>query len=265
VRKFGLITTRSTDGTTPDVTPLRTGLQACGVQLVVKRDDQSTAAARSGVNTMVALQDEGVTSVMCLCNRNDLVNVYMPAASAQGYQPEWVQSSYINTDIDNAYGGGNAPPDQSAHVIGLSFRNKLNPKQDMPWYWAVKEADPTFEPPAASYYSAHSRYMQLSLLAAGIQLAGPELTPETFAQGLHRAQFANPGAGQPRYFQARVGFQGPRHVMSVDASMFWFDPQRPGTIDPSVPGAICYVDRGRRYVLGAWPKGEPAFRRGPCL
>jgi hypothetical protein len=265
VRKFGLITTRSTDGTTPDVAPLRNGLGACGVDLVAKRDDQTTAAARSGVNTMVALQDAGVTSVMCLCSRNDLVNVYMPAASAQGYQPEWVQSSYINTDLDNAYGGGNAPPDQSSHVIGLSFRNKLNAKQDMPWYWAVKEADPAYEPPAAAYYSSHSRYMQLSLLAAGIQLAGPKLTPETFAQGLHRARFPNPGAGAPPYFQSQVGFAGPRHVMSVDASMFWYDPQRPGTIDPSVPGAVCYVDRGRRYVLGAWPKGEPAFRRGPCL
>ncbi len=265
VRKFGVITTRSTDGTTPDLGLLRSGLQRCGVALVEKRDDQTTGAARSGVNTMVALQDAGVTSVLCLCNSPDLRSVYMTAASAQGYQPEWVQSSYINTDLDNTYGGGNAPPDQSAHVIGVSFRNKLSRRQDMPWYAAVKEADPAFEPSAGSYYSSHSRYMQLSLLAAGIQLAGPELTPETFAQGLQRAQFANPGAGEAPFFQSRVGFAGPRHVMSVDASMFWFDPQQPGTIDPSVPGAICYVDRGRRYVLGAWPKGEPAFRRGPCL
>ena len=265
VRKFGLITTRSTDGTTPDVGALRGGLKGCGVELVEKRDDQSTATTRSGVNTMVSLQDAGVTSVMCLCSVNDLKNVYMPAASAQGYQPEWVQSSYINTDLDNSYSGGSAPPDQSAHVIGISFRNKLNAKQDMPWYWAVKEADPSFEPPPAGYYSAHSRYMQLSLLAAGIQLAGPKLTPETFRQGLQRAQFANPGAGAAPYFQSRVGFAGPRHTMSLDAGMFWYDPQRPGTIDPSVPGAVCYVDRGRRYALGSWPSGDPAFRTGPCL
>ena len=135
----------------------------------------------------------------------------------------------------------------------------------MPWYWAVKEADPAFEPAAAAYYSSHSRYMQLSLLAAGIQLAGPRLTPETFAQGLHRARFPNPGAGAAPYFQSRVGFQGPRHTMSVDAGMFWYDPQRPGTIDPSVPGAVCYVDRGRRHARGSWPTGEPAFRTGPCL
>ena len=264
-REFGVITTRATDGTTPDLAPLLDGLRACGVEPLVKVDDTTTAPAREGVNTIVQMQDAGVTSVMCLCRGNDVSGVYMPAASAQGYQPEWVQSSYINTDLDNTYGGGKAPADQSRNVIGITLRNKLLPRQDMPWHWAVKEVAPTYEPPASSYYSAHSRYVQLLLLASGIQLAGPELTPESFARGLQAAQFPNPGAGTAPYFQARVGFQGPRHTMSDDAAMFWFDPQRPGTIDPSVPGAICYVDRGRRYAPGQWPTGDPAFRTGPCL
>ena len=264
-RTFGVITTRATDGTVPDLAPLLGGLRGCGVEPVVRQDDTTTAPAREGVNTMVQMQDAGVTSVLCLCQPNDVAGVYMPAASAQGYQPEWVQSSYINTDLDNTYGGGKAPADQSSHVIGITLRNKLLPRQDMPWYWAVKEIVPTYEPAAGVYYAAHSRYVQLLLLASGIQLAGPELTPESFARGLQAAQFPNPGAGGAPYFQARVGFDGPRHTMSSDAAMFWFDPQRPGTIDPSVPGAICYVDRGRRHALGAWPQGEPAFRSGPCL
>ena len=264
-RRFGVITTRATDGTAPDLAPLLDGLTACGVSPVVKQDDTTTAPAREGVNTMVQMQDAGVTSVLCLCRANDVNGVYMPAASAQGYQPEWVQSSFINTDLDNTYGGGKAPADQSTHVIGITLRNKLLPRQDMPWYWAVKEIAPSYEPPAGVYYAAHSRYVQLLLLASGIQLAGPELTPESFARGLHAARFPNPGAGGAPYFQARVGFAGPRHTMSSDAAMFWFDPQRPGTIDPSVPGAICYVDRGRRYALGSWPTGDPAFRTGACL
>ena len=264
-REFGVISTRSTDGTTPDLTPLREGLSSCGVTPTEVRDDQTTDAARSGVNSIVTLRDAGVTSVMCLCTANDLRNVYMPAASAQGYQPEWVQSSYINNDLDNSYGGGNASPDQSGRVLGISFRNKLLPRQDMPWYWAVKEADPSFEPSGMAYYAAHSRYVQLLLLASGIQMAGPKLTPESFRAGLRRTVWANPGAGGPPYFQAEVGFGGPRHVMSVDASMFWFDPQRPGTVDPTVPGAICYVDRGVRYRLGRWPRTDPAFFTEPCL
>jgi hypothetical protein len=263
-RKFGLIYTRAVDGTVPDIGPLRNGLKACGTSLFEVRDDQTSDPSRNGVNTMVAMQNAGVTSVMCLCNVLDTRGVYMPAASGQGYQPEWVESSYINNDLDNSY-AGNAPPDQEQHILGVSFRNKLLPKQDMPWYWALREADPGADPQGNTYYASDSRYEQLLLLASGIQLAGPKLTPQTFAAGLMRAQFPNPGAGSAPYFQARVGFGGGRHTMSADATMFWYDPQRPGTIDPSVPGAICYVDRGRRYGLGAWTRSDPVFFSGPCL
>lgn len=264
VRKFGLIYTRAVDGTVPDIAPLRNGLRACGQTLFEVRDDQTSDPSRNGVNTMVSMQNAKVTSVLCVCNVLDTRQVYMPAASAQGYAPEWIESTYINNDLDNSYGGGNAPPDQAQHVLGLSFRNRLLPRQDMPWFWALREADPNANPSAGTYYSADSRYEQLLLLASGIQLAGPRLTPQTFAAGLQRARFANPGAGGAPYFQARVGFDGGRHTMTSDANLFWFDPSRPGTIDPSVPGAICYVDRGRRYGLGQWHRMDPPFFTGAC-
>src|SRR3546814_3837477 len=49
-RKFGVITTRSTDGTTPDLTRLRDGLSRCGVTAVERRDDQTAGPARSGIS-----------------------------------------------------------------------------------------------------------------------------------------------------------------------------------------------------------------------
>ncbi|MDT7571203.1 MAG: hypothetical protein QOE05_1377 [Actinomycetota bacterium] len=263
-RKFGLIYTRAVDGTVPDVRPLRNGLKSCGQSLFEVRDDQSSDPSRNGVNTMVSMQNAGVTSVICLCNVLDTRGVYMPAASGQGYQPEWVETTYINNDLDNAYGGGNAPPDQASHVLGVTFRNKLLPRQDMPWFWALREADPNADPGATTYYSANSRYQQLLLLASAIQLAGPKLTPQTFAAGLARARFPNPGAAGAPYYQARVGFDGGRHTMTADAAMFWYDPSRPGTIDPSSPGAICYVDHGRRYRLGEWRRSDPVFFAGSC-
>jgi hypothetical protein len=263
-RKFGLIYTRAVDGTAPDINPLRNGLKTCGQQLFEVRDDQSSDPSRNGVNTMVSMQNAGVTSVMCLCGVLDTRRIYMPAASGQGYQPEWVESTYINNDLDSSYSGGNAPPDQASHVLGLTFRNKLLPRQDMPWYWALREADPNADPSADAYYSANSRYEQLLLLAAGIQLAGPRLTPQSFAAGLQRARFPNPGAAGAPYYQSRVGFDGGRHTMMADAAMFWYDPSRPGTIDPSVPGAVCYVDHGRRYRLGQWGRSDPIFFAGSC-
>jgi hypothetical protein len=263
-RKFGLIYTRAVDGTVPDVSPLRKGLASCGASLFEVRDDQSTDPSRNGVNTMVSMQNAGVTSVLCVCNVSDTRGVYMTAASGQGYEPEWIESSYINNDLDNSYSGGNAPPDQAAHVLGVTFRNKLLPKQDMPWYWALREADPGADPQGNVYYASDSRYEQLLLLASGIQLAGPKLTPQTFAAGLARARFPNPGARGAPYYQGLVGFDGGRHTMLADAAMFWYDPQRQGTIDPTVPGAICYVDRGRRYGLGQWKHSDPVFFTGAC-
>jgi hypothetical protein len=264
-RKFGLIYTRATDGSTPDLEPLRSGLKTCGVALTEHRDEATSDPARNGVNAIVRMRDAGVTSVMCFCGLLDTRGKYMTAASGQGYQPEWVLTSYGANDIDNAFSGGNAPPDQTGHVIGLTFRNKLLPKQDMPWYWALREADPSSDPQGNTYYASNSRYYQLSLLAAGIQAAGPNLTPQSFERGLHSLRFPNPGAARAPYFQARVGFEGRRHVMSVDAAMFWYDPNRPGTVDPSVPGATCYVDRGVRFTLGQWTRSDPAFYSGPCL
>ncbi|MCU1673579.1 MAG: hypothetical protein JWN77_1692 [Frankiales bacterium] len=264
-RKFGIIYTRATDGSVPDLDPLRTGLRSCGVTLTEVREDATADQTRNGVNAVVTMRNAGVTSLLCFCSIPDTRGKYMTAATGQGYQPEWIETSYGGNDLDNSYSGGNAPPDQSGHVLGLTFRNKLLPKQDMPWYWAVREADPTSDPQGNTYYASNSRYYQLLLLASGIQLAGPDLTPASFQRGLQAARFPNPGAAGPPYFQARVGFEGRRHVMSVDAAMFWYDPNRPGTIDPTVPGAICYVDRGRRFGLGQWTRSEPAFFSGPCL
>ncbi|MDP9101846.1 MAG: hypothetical protein M3N21_06855 [Actinomycetota bacterium] len=265
VRRWGLIYTRAQDGTAPDVTPLRDGLRACGVTLTEVREDVTADASRNGVNAMVTMRNAGVTSLVCLCSVVDTRGIYMNAATGQGYQPEWLETSYGGNDLDNSYSGGNAPPDQTGHILGLTFRNKLLPKQDMPWYWAVREAAPNVDPSGNVYYAANSRYLQLLLLASGIQLAGPHLTPESFASALRDARFPNPGAQGAPYFQSRVGFAGPRHVMSADAALFWYDPNRPGTIDPTVPGSICYVDRGLRYPVGQIPRRAPAFFSGSCL
>ncbi|MEO6206220.1 MAG: hypothetical protein ABIO67_12700, partial [Mycobacteriales bacterium] len=264
-RKFGLIYTRATDGSTPDLGPLRSGLKGCGITLTEVQEEATKDPQRNGLNAIVTMRDAGVTSLLCLCSGGDTRGKYMTAAAGQGYQPEWVLTTYGGNDLDVSFSGGNAPPDQNSHVIGVTFRNKLLPKQDMPWYWAVREADPSQDPQGNSYYASNSRYYQLLLLASGIQLAGPNLTPASFQRGLQAAMFPNPGAAGPPYFQARVGFAGGRHTMSTDASMFWYDPNRPGTIDPTVPGAVCYVDRGRRFAPGQWVRSDPAFYTGSCL
>jgi hypothetical protein len=263
-RVFGLVVQQAADGSQPDVAPLRTELKKCDADVVVVVTDKVTSATgRTGQNVILQLTDKDVTSVLCLCDSKELKETLMPAASAQVFQPEWLVGSYLDNDLDNSFNG--APPDQASHVLGLLFRNKLLPKQDMPFYWAVREADPASDPTGGQYYAVSARYSSLLVLSSGIQMAGPHLTPQSFAAGLLRTRWANPGAGALPYFQARAGFDGGRRTFIDDAAMFWYDPGRRSTVDPDTTGAVCYVRRGERHSLGTWPTGEQPFFQPPCL
>ena len=84
--------------------------------------------------------------------------------------------------------------------------------------------------PAAVIQHARAFYNELLILAAGIQLAGPNLTPETFAQGLASTTFPNPGAAGAPFFQATVGFDpaalaGGRDPV-LGAALAWIDSHR---------------------------------------
>jgi hypothetical protein len=265
-RVFGLIYGRATDGTKPDVGLLRHALTACGVQLAADVEHEQKGDAAGATNTMLKMVQAGVTSVICICDYAEVSGVLMQAASGQQYRPEWILSTYIDNDVDNSF--AQAPPDQATHVIGATFRNKWLPRENMPWYWALKDEDPSGDnPPAQNGYALAARYSSLLLLASGIQLAGPNLTPATFERGLLQAvgqkAFPNPGAGRAPYYQARVGFDGLRHTMIGDAAMYWYSRSDRGTVDPAALGAVCYVHQGTRYALGAWPRENPAFY-GDC-
>jgi hypothetical protein len=264
-RVFGLVIEAATDSTAPDPTPLRDELRKCNADVVVTEYDRiNDDTARTGQNEMLGMANQHVTSVICLCDAIEARQTLMPSASAQAFMPEWLLSSYLDNDLDNSM--SQAPPDQAAHVLGLVFRNKLLPQQDMPFYWALKEMNPSANPTGGNYYSLFARYMSLLVLSSGIQLAGPHLTPSTFAAGLIRARWANPGAGGPRYYQAAAGFDGGRHTFIDDAAMYWYSPSQPGTVDPTAAGAVCYVDHGTRHGLGDWPSSDPAFfDRNNCL
>ncbi|HVL32820.1 MAG TPA: hypothetical protein VM600_04485 [Actinomycetota bacterium] len=255
-RVFGLIYERSSDGTIPNLDALRGQMSSCGAPFAVDEEYfEGGDANRSATNIMLKLRQGNVSTVMCFCDNSDVRGSLMQAASAEQYRPEWVLTTYIDNDVDNSF--STAPADQATNVMGVTFRNKLLPRQDMPWYWAYKEDPENPEPPALNGNPLGARYSSLLLLASGIQMAGPNLTPETFEQGLFRARFPNPGAGAAPYYQARVGFEGGRHTMIADAALYWFDPAERGTVDPNSVGAICYGFQGRRFTLGGWPKVEP--------
>jgi hypothetical protein len=104
---------------------------------------------------------------------------------------------------------------------------------------------------------------------SGIMYAGPQLTPQTFQQGL----FAVPGAGgAPSNSTTSVqhGYGRTANLPydeylrgSQDYTVVWWDPDTPGvSLSPSLPpspGALWYLDGAKRYYAGHWPTKPLTF------
>jgi hypothetical protein len=135
--------------------------------------------------------------------------------------------------------------------------------QDHPSTWAS---------PGASYGSDLTQgindgaYHSLLLIASGVQMAGPHLTPYTFQSGLQGAIFPNP---ETPLQAGHVGFNGGSHAMTVDAAEVWWSETDPGPYpdEPAgPPGVWCYGERGARHsISNPWPPDDDLFKEpGDC-
>ncbi len=261
-RVFGIARDKSRSAPS-DVQALYEGLSRCGAKpaKVVDFDESGSSATGASDSTKLAMNDlrlAGVTSVMCFC----LQSPAMRGASDVQYTPEWLLT---RTETDSGLG----PKEQNSHIFGITPKNKRNPIADRPYYWALRESDPSTPYHDDGNVTAGLQYQALLLLASGIQMAGPGLSPHAFRDGLVKTGFPNPGAGSPPYYQATVGFRPGDHSMFQDFAMVWWNEvAEPSYADsPQVaPGAWCYVEKGIRYGLGQWPRQDPGFfdRAQPC-
>ncbi len=92
-------------------------------------------------------------------------------------------------------------------------------------------------------------------LFRGIQMAGPKLTAQTFAQGMYSIP---PQGGVPANPLVFVSRQYPTEIK--DFSEIWYDANANGPDERSKngQGMIVRADGGRRYKAGQWPAGDPS-------
>ncbi|MDQ1437718.1 MAG: hypothetical protein QOK43_1347 [Acidimicrobiaceae bacterium] len=260
-RKFGILTSEGYLPA-PDLKPLLQQLETCGATAVqVKFSDTSG----DFTTPVLKLKQEDVTSIVCLCINHDFQSLTQ-AATEQVYNPEWLVSSYLYDDITYLV-QQNIAPDQANHILGLSANPADVRFADS---WSVKAyAEATGKPWTDrsadrndTWYQYNNLYQSLLLLASGVQLAGPHLTPESFAAGLQRATFSNPPSP---YHEGRVGFLGQSHSMVVDVLEYYYSSsgRSPHQADP--PGSICLVDDGKRRAPGAFPPSNNADYTGRCV
>lgn len=195
-----------------------------------------------------AFANDGITTVL---DYSDPVTTYFMTnyASEDNWTPEWVEGEIGYIDTDWAAQLFNQA--EWSHAFGPSSSGSAEPARQTPGYQAYKSVSPGTTP---AEDAAELIYQYLNLVAIGIQTAGPNLTPETFAQGLR--SFQSPGVGPV----GRWAFPAGSYTAPQDARIVWWNRKATSAYDAS-QGA--YEDNGQRYPIGGFPSGQaPIFPNG---
>jgi len=199
------------------------------------------------------LKDAGVTTVVFL--GDPVMPMYLTqAATDQGYFPEWIITGTVLTDTTTF--GRQYDQQQWSHAFGLSpLPLRTDPAQGEArrlhrWYYGE-------EPP--SIRNAAVIYEPIRVLMLGLHMAGPNLTPETFRDGL----FAYPPSGdsptQPQISFGNHGFHAdPDHLAVDDMVEVWWDAEATGKDEQEKDGTgmMRYAKGGQRYLPGEMPKED---------
>lgn len=164
--------------------------------------------------------NDKVTTVLCGCDPITLIYLTGDLDNAH-YQPEWGNIGAAFTDQDLIA----QLFDQAAwaHAAGVTNNADTPPYGSSLGYFAAKSVDPN-NPPAQL---VDVIYEDLYILALGIQMAGPDLTPANFAKGLFN--YAG-GTGQygPWSFNVNGHAQyTPQHEFRYE----WWDPNATSKFD----------------------------------
>lgn len=200
------------------------------------------------------LKEAKVTTVIFLGDPIMPINLTQ-AAAKQDYHPEWIITGTVLTDT--TVFGRLYDQDQWAHAFGVSsLPARLPPDKAEAWrlhQWFHGEAP-------VGKKTVSINYEPLRTLMLGIHMAGPNLTPETFRDGL----FAYPpSGGTPTYPRISFGehglFANPDYNAVDDMQEIWWDPEATGADEQTKEGKgmMMYADGGKRYLPGDMPAGPP--------
>ena len=177
-------------------------------------------------------------------------------ATQQDYFPEWVMtgSALVDTTIfsrtydqqqwAHAFGPSNLFARISSEVAGSGFLYK--------WYYG--------QPPPAQQSALILPNLQL--LYGGVQGAGPGLTPQMFQQVLFAAPIIDSTVISPQISWGNHKIWPDTDYAGLDdQTEVWWNPTATGVDELGQQGTGMweYVDGGKRYLPGQWPKGQPAL------
>ncbi len=210
---------------------------------------------------MVQFHSEGVTTIVLACDPYSIIFLTQAAAS-QGYHPEWYLIGAAGQDTDS-FGRLYVPDEVDGHMFGLS---QLGDESN--FFGPKSEAGITYKKITGQDIPAGTdgRYYRLLQIFNMLQAAGPDLTPNTMAQGavsLPEAGVSTDPAvpknalGSMCFCTAPDGGKGMSHTTVQDTRIVYWDANATSHYDGQA-GTFIDAYPGRRFKVGQIPAGAPA-------
>lgn len=201
----------------------------------IERATEQTQATVSG------LINAKVTTVVCMCD--PIAPAFLTKGeTANNYFPEFLMPGLGLLDYDKL--GRLYDPQQMAHAFGPSHLGLNIPLDDTDQARVWRDMGNSGHPCGDNGCGVEWAYV--SFVGSAIHLAGPNLNPATFEQGLFSAP---PRGGTPDQPLADFG-PGDYTALGDAKEVFWSNTSR-SSIDGQ-PGAFVPLDGGRRYKRGQW-------------
>lgn len=220
------------------------------------------AAAQEDARVIIArLNDKGITSVVFA--GDFLFPIFLTKeATRQAYNPEWIITGSVLTDTTifaRTYDQA-----QWQHAFGVSFLSARVPQESgnayrlHEWYFGTT-------PDADDSYGVI--YPSPATLLLGIHMAGPDLTPQSFAQGMFNyppspvvGGTVGGGISNGLISYGQHGlWEWDDYLGLDDTTEIYWDQQATGRdeVGNDGIGMYRYVDGGKRYLPGQWPSSDP--------
>ena len=166
-------------------------------------------------------------------------------ATKQNYFPEWIDTGTVLTDtttLGRAYN-----PEQWKHAFGLSNLAVRTPLEQQEGYHLYQWH---FGKPPPAPKTVGLLHQSLFLLFLGIDMAGPDLTPQTFQAGMFNYPPSGGGVTRPRISFGTGLYANPDYQAIDDSTEIWWDATAKGKNEQGGDGTGLwrYSDGGKRFL-----------------
>jgi hypothetical protein len=253
-RKYALVHFNTADGThTAVAEALSSSLADNGIEISTDIEYiLDPATIQEDARTLVArLENDGVTTVIFYGDPL-MPKSLTEEASAQDYRPEWILGP--NLLADTAVFGRSFDETQWGNGFGIGLTS-LRGEDDTADSWLLHDWAFGEEPPNNGYAAI---LPGIRNFFTGVHLAGPNLTPETFRDGMFRYPISGGYPSRPQQSWGDHGVWGDDVVDyggTEDAAVIWWDPEARGTDETGADGEGMYrfANGGERYTIGNFP------------